>query len=208
MIIAGPVLKLKDGRELKGVDLRRDGDLYILEIAGGAVIPVPSGVVKEVEWIEEGGTEESGSQSVANRVTGKTEAEQQEAEQREAARESEMKEWDAKQKADEELVAQRKEEEERAKQASYYNSYNQVSVYGGGGQVLAGSDVRPPTTAEQLAVFGEPAKFPQDIVHFDLDGPSYWIMDPAEANGSPSHFTPPPRDSTWVPTDGFAGSRK
>jgi hypothetical protein len=203
-MLAGPVLKLKDNRELKGVDLYSDGDLYMLEIAGGSVIPIPKGVVKEVQWIDEGNEPVSGTrrEPIVNQVTGRTEAEQREAEDRRAARDKEQEAWSAEQRAEEERLAKEKQEADKAARESMYGSYGQPSAWGGG-VTIAGPDIRPPTTAEQLAVFGEPAKFAQDVVHFD-NGPSYWVPDPVEAMGSPSTFMQPPRDSTWVPTDGFA----
>jgi hypothetical protein len=41
-------LVLKDGQVLKGVDVRRNGDLYELQSEGGQVIPIPSALVEEV----------------------------------------------------------------------------------------------------------------------------------------------------------------
>jgi len=41
-------LVLKDGKVLKGVDVRRNGDLYELQREGGEVIPIPSALVEEV----------------------------------------------------------------------------------------------------------------------------------------------------------------
>jgi hypothetical protein len=41
-------LRLKDGRVLEGVDVRRDGNEFLLHLEGGAVIPVPVQLVEEV----------------------------------------------------------------------------------------------------------------------------------------------------------------
>jgi hypothetical protein len=41
-------LRLSDGRVLEGVDVRRDGDLYMLELEGDTVIPIPAMLVAEV----------------------------------------------------------------------------------------------------------------------------------------------------------------
>jgi hypothetical protein len=194
MMLAGPVLTLKDDRVLKGVDLRREGDLYMLVIAGGAVIPLPSEVVKTVEWVAEGAADDKGApnEPIANMVTGKTEAEQQEADQRRAA-------------SNAEADAQYASQQAAAAQAAQANAGTDTqAVVNGAGVVLAGAYVTPPTAAQQLAVFGKPAEFPKDVVHFDGGQPSYWIMDPEQAKGSPSTFTPPSPNSTWVPTDGFA----
>jgi len=45
-------LVLKDGQVLKGVDVRRDGDLYELQTEGGQIVPIPSALVDEVRLIE------------------------------------------------------------------------------------------------------------------------------------------------------------
>jgi hypothetical protein len=41
-------LKLTDGKVLEGRSVRRDGDVYLLEIEGGSVVPVPVALVEEV----------------------------------------------------------------------------------------------------------------------------------------------------------------
>ena len=53
LVLAGPVLAgtelvLEDGRVLQGVDVRRDGDLYLLEQESGGVLPIPVELVREV----------------------------------------------------------------------------------------------------------------------------------------------------------------
>lgn len=45
---ADAYLRLTDGRVLEGVDVRRDGDVYLLSLAGGTVVPVPVSLVAEV----------------------------------------------------------------------------------------------------------------------------------------------------------------
>jgi hypothetical protein len=133
-------LKLKDGRVLEGTDVRREGDLYILTIEGGAVVPVPAALVVEV-----GIESEPGDPAADELPTGLTYAEP---------------------------------------------------------QTLAGGPVEPPRTEDQLAVFGEPAKFQQDVVHTTLE-PSYWVLDPAENNFNPSTWSESPIDSEWHPTSAF-----
>lgn len=205
-LFAGPRLSLRDGRELKGTDLHRDGDLYLLEIAGGSVIPIPGEIVKEVAWIEEESAPSAGSgvRAVTGMVTSRTEAEQREAEQRQADKDRELEEWSSRRRSEDqqrrEEMARDAEERRGRSQAPYGHPSNR-----GGGIVLAGPDIRPPTAAEQLAVFGGPSQWQQDVVHFDLH-PSYWVPDPDQAVGTPSVFMKTPRDSTWTPTDGFATS--
>jgi hypothetical protein len=46
--LADAFLRLTDGRVLDGLDVRRDGDMYLLELAGGTVVPVPVSLVAEV----------------------------------------------------------------------------------------------------------------------------------------------------------------
>lgn len=47
-LAGGAYLTLVDGRRLEGREVRRDGDVYLLVIEGGAVVPVPSELVAEV----------------------------------------------------------------------------------------------------------------------------------------------------------------
>ena len=132
-------LKLKDGRVLEGTDVRREGDLYILTIDGGAVVPVPVGIVAEV------GIEVSAPEEAQEPPQGLTYAEP---------------------------------------------------------QTLAGPAVEAPRTEDQLAVFGGPAKFQQDVVQTTLQ-PSYWVPDPDQHNFAPSTWTESPIDSEWQPTSAF-----
>jgi hypothetical protein len=141
---ADAFLRLTDGRVLKGVDVRRDGDLYLLSLPGDTVVPVPAMLVAEV-GIQETGQPERSHPAEHVPPTGLT-------------------------------VAQP--------------------------QVLAGVAVTPPTPATQLAAFGEPAQFQQDVTRGNL-GPSYWELDPAEHDFAPSSWTTAPIDSSWTPTSGF-----
>jgi hypothetical protein len=50
--LGGATLKLSDGRVLEGTDVRREGDLFILEVEGGSVIPLPASLVVEVGLTE------------------------------------------------------------------------------------------------------------------------------------------------------------
>jgi len=129
-------LTLTDGRVLEGREVRREGDVYLLALEGGAVIPVPVALVAEV------GVRADAAEVVP---TGLTYAEP---------------------------------------------------------QVLAGAPVEPPRTEDQLAVFGEPARFQQDIVQSTL-GPSYWVPDPDEHNFNPSKWAKAPTDPSWQPTSAF-----
>jgi hypothetical protein len=69
-------------------------------------------------------------------------------------------------------------------------------------QQLAGTPVRPSMPQEQLAVFGEPAKFQQDVVHSSFQ-PSYWVPDRAQNNFNPSKWAKSPTDPNWQPTSAF-----
>lgn len=137
-------LTLKDGRVLEGRDVRREGDLYILTIDGGAVVPVPAALVVEV-GIENGGPDEAPPEPQPGLT------------------------------------------------------YTEP-------QTLAGPPVEPPRTEDQLAVFGGPAKFQQDVVHSTLE-PSYWVPDPAQNNFNPSTWTEAPIDSEWHPTSAFDSNK-
>ena len=137
---AKATLKLKDGRILEGIDVRREADIYVLTIQGGAMIPVPVDLVVEV------GIEAAPEPAVP---------------------------------------------EEPPQGLTYAEP-----------QTLAGPTVEAPRTEEQLAVFGEPAKFQQDVVHSTLT-PSYWVPDPDQHNFAPSTWNEAPIDSEWHPTSAF-----
>lgn len=66
-------------------------------------------------------------------------------------------------------------------------------------QNLAGTEVRPPTTREQLAVFGEPSRFQQNIIDPTWTPESDWDMDPANNNFAPSKWAKDIIDPTWEP---------
>jgi hypothetical protein len=46
--LADAFLRLTDGRVLEGLDVRRDGDVYLLSLPGDTVVPVPVSLVAEV----------------------------------------------------------------------------------------------------------------------------------------------------------------
>jgi hypothetical protein len=69
-------------------------------------------------------------------------------------------------------------------------------------RTLAGVSVDPPSTHEQVAALGEPARFRPDVVTSNLR-PSYWVLDPEEHNFNPSTWAKAPIDSTWRPTSAF-----
>jgi len=146
MLLAGPVLQLTDGRELKGVDLRRDGDLYILVLANGTAIPVPSIAVKGLEWIETGdGTDTGTGGSAANVIKGRTDAEAQADEDRADRRESENEAWVANRQAEADAAAQQQQQQENVEWAQRNAGYIQPSglVNTGWQQDVAVSTLQP-----------------------------------------------------------------
>lgn len=201
LALGGPALVLMDGREIKGDDLRMEGNLYMLT-AKGTVIPIPKEAVKSVKWIED--QPSKGPAPVPNVVTSKTDAERQEAAQRRAARDAEQQAYEADQRAAEADAREQADQRRAAASGSgpAYTTDSQGIRHWNQGVVLAGPDIPPPTTQQQLAVFGEPAKFAPDVVEFDLH-PTYWVPDPNEGvmEGLPPMV--PPRNDTWVPTSGF-----
>jgi hypothetical protein len=71
-------------------------------------------------------------------------------------------------------------------------------------QVLAGVRVDAPTTAEQLAVFGEPAKFQESIIDNTWHPTSDWDMDPERQNNfAPSRWAEDIVDHDWEPEPAF-----
>lgn len=69
-------------------------------------------------------------------------------------------------------------------------------------QTLAGVPVQPPTTQEQLAVFGKPARFQPDVVKSGFE-PKVWVPDPSQNNFNPSKWAQSPTDPNWQPTSAF-----
>jgi len=200
--LGGPSLELTDGREIKGDDLRIEGDLYLLT-SRGTVVPIPKQAVKSVKWVED--TPSKGSAPIANMVTSKSDAERAtDAQYREARRADVDAQLAADKQAQEEArQAAADRREQSARNALAFTTDSQGIQHWNQGVTLAGPEIRPPTTQEQLAVFGEPAKFAPDVVEFDLH-PTYWVPDPNEGvmEGMPPMM--PPRNDTWVPTDGFS----
>jgi hypothetical protein len=71
---------------------------------------------------------------------------------------------------------------------------------------LAGPEVPMPTPQDQLAVFGEPAKFAQSPVVSGFP-PKMWEMDPAQNNWNPSEWAKSPTDPNWQPTSAYDMSK-
>jgi hypothetical protein len=68
-------------------------------------------------------------------------------------------------------------------------------------QQLAGPPVHVPQQAEQLAVFGEPSRFAEDIIDPSWTPTSDWNMDPEEQNNfAPSTWAEDIVDSSWEPS--------
>lgn len=55
--IAGASLRTTDGRLLEGREVRQEGDVYLLVLEGGSVIPIPTALVSEVNL----GSDEKGA---------------------------------------------------------------------------------------------------------------------------------------------------
>ena len=74
----------------------------------------------------------------------------------------------------------------------------------GGPQTLAGRTVTPPRTSEQLEVFGEPARFQEDIVDNRWEPQSDWEMNPEKQNNfAPSSWSKGVIDPNWEPKSAF-----
>jgi len=68
--MAGAELVLEDGQVLKGTELERKDDLYILHLATGGVLTLPAGLVKEFRLTAEGEPEEKKTAPTGVRETG------------------------------------------------------------------------------------------------------------------------------------------
>jgi len=223
---AGPVVKLTDGRELAGVDLRREGDVYLLVIENGAVIPIPTAVVREVSWVEKG--QSPGAAPVrpdaAARVGDRSaRGDRSTATSGGAGGEPGGLEAGGRagRSADDPGAPGAPPDGTPQPHPTVLVQPGTGSSGGSGGagdngdpdgwtkdhpdvrvakpRNLAGGNVPPPPPNTQLAVFGKPSEFARDVVQFD-NQPSYWVMDPDEANFNPSTFQKPLRDPNWRPT--------
>jgi hypothetical protein len=54
VLLAGSSLLLNDGQIIKGTDVRRDGDSYLVTMAGGNTVAFPAALVKEVRLDDDG----------------------------------------------------------------------------------------------------------------------------------------------------------
>lgn len=72
-----------------------------------------------------------------------------------------------------------------------------------GSEVLAGSEVRPPRTSEQLANAGTTARFQEDVVDSNWRPASDWDMDPSNNDFAPSTWSKGPVDPNWQPESAF-----
>lgn len=68
--MADAELVLEDGQVLKGTELERKDDLYILHLATGGVLTLPAGLVKEFRLTVEGEPEEKKTAPTGVRETG------------------------------------------------------------------------------------------------------------------------------------------
>jgi len=152
-LFAGASLVLEDGRVVEGIDVRREGGLYLLEQEDGSVLTLPIELVREVRLStppapdpRTGLTYREGSQTLAG------------------------------------------------------SSERPAGVVVGQGQVVAGGEVRVPSTAEQLGVLGPPSKFADSIVDNEWTPSSDWDMDPENNNFNPSTWSKSIIDNEWEPT--------
>ncbi len=157
-IYAGPTLTLTDGRKIKGVDLRKDGDVFILVLANGAQLPVPIAAVKQLEWTadEEGGGARKPARP-ANVVTGRTEAEVQDYEERAASRARENEAWLAN------VEAERAERERLQEQQK--------------------RETRLPSEVEARmpSMIIEPVQWQPSFAE-STQGPGYWVPEPTQGD--------------------------
>ncbi len=200
IVVATTEVVLQDGRVIAGIEVRRDGDNYIVVLENGQAIVLPAALVKTVRLGGEPEPEPEPEPEEEPRYdprTGLTRGEPQ--------------------------------------QLGAPLPKGAVGVVYSEPRQLAGEPVRAPTTSEQLAVFGEPAKFQKNIIDptwhpssdWDMDpekqnnfAPSTWSkdivdhswepssdwdMDPEKQNNfAPSTFSKSIIDNSWTPTDGFA----
>jgi len=76
-------------------------------------------------------------------------------------------------------------------------------IRAGESQTLVGEEVTAPRTADQLAVFGESARFQQNIVDNQWTPESDWDMDPEKNNFNPVTWSKSIVDNSWAPTSAF-----
>ena len=173
---AGASLRLTDGRVLEGLDVRKEGDVYLLTIEGGAVVPVPMALVAEV-----GVAAEPAAPAPPQAGPGLTYAEPGNLAGG-TGTPAGLTPGEARNLAG--------------------GPGAPAGLTYGEARTLAGSEVPTPTAAEQTAVFGEPSRFQANIVTSGF-APTYWVPDPSQHNFNPSKWAQAPTDPTWEPTSAF-----
>lgn len=96
------------------------------------------------------------------------------------------------------------EDAEDARTLAGEDEFQHPGVRYGTGQQLAGPDAVTIDTSEELAVFGEPAKFQEDIIDPDWVPESDWDDDPVKNNNfAPSTWSKGWNDPEWQPESAF-----
>ena len=198
IVVATSKVVLQDGRVIEGIEVRREGDNYVIVLANGQAIVLPAALVKMVGLggepePEPGSEEESGYDP----RTGLTRREPEDlgaplpegasgtiySEPRQLAGEP------ARMPTTREQLAVLGEPAEFQKDI-IDNSWEPTSDW----------DMDP----EKQNNFA-PSKWSKDIVDNSWEPTSDWDMDPEKQNNfAPSKFSESIIDNSWTPTDGFA----
>ncbi len=166
LLLAGTVLAtselvLRDGRVISGVDVRREGDEFHVEMEGGNTVVIPAALVAETRLIE---TEPPPTYNPETGLTTRDDADNQAYGQPTPPEAPAVK------------VAEPQE-------------------------LAGGPPTSPPTTSEQLKVFGRPgSQFQRGTIDPKWAPESDWDMDPETTNNfAPTEWAQAPVDPNWVP---------
>lgn len=163
---SGTELLLIDGQVVGGVDVRRDGNVYLVEQEDGSVVTIPVEFVKEVR-LKGDEKKDDGFDPVTGMIYGEPG-----------------------------LVAG---EEPPGKEGGVVVSEPQT---------LAGEPVKPVTPSEATEVFGEPARFQDDVVDPEWRPSSDWDMDPRNNDFAPSRWADNVVDPDWSPESDWSNDTR
>jgi len=164
VLFADVQIVLKGGKVLAGVDVTREGDEYLLQLATGDVVPLPADLVEEVRLLER---PKPPPPPEPGFVAGKPAT----------------------------LAGQPAPVGEEARAPTGMRAAEP--------HVLAGVAVEPPRPSDQLAAFGEPAKFQKGVFDPNWRMENDWPPDYEGNQFNPAKWSESIVDNSWEPESAF-----